>query len=159
MTRSFGGTRLSPSGRSHAARVAAEIDAELRSLPSANTPGERAVRRAWSSRLRHQSGALVYAVGRRLRYQCGLRFVSYELIAHHPDAYRLLTEARLVSLGCGLDSWHAVDSFARILAGPAWRDGFIADLSILKWARSSDRWWRRAALGSTVALNLRFPHG
>jgi 3-methyladenine DNA glycosylase AlkD len=88
-----------------------------------------------------------------LRRQYGYRFVPYELIAHHPAAYHLLTEARLVSLGRGLDSWHAVDTFARTLSGPAWRDGIIPDAVIRKWARSPDRWWRRAALVSTIARN------
>jgi 3-methyladenine DNA glycosylase AlkD len=94
-----------------------------------------------------------------LRRQYGYRFVPYELIANHPGAYRLLTETRLEALGRGLDSWSAVDTYARTLAGPAWRDGLLADTAILKWARSPDRWWRRAALVSTVALNVRSKGG
>ena len=31
--------------------------------------------------------------------------------------------------------------------------GRITDAEVLEWARSGDRWWRRAALVSTVALN------
>jgi 3-methyladenine DNA glycosylase AlkD len=34
----------------------------------------------------------------------------------------------------------------------------VSDALIHKWARSPDRWWRRAALVSTVALNVR-SHG
>lgn len=57
-----------------------------------------------------------------------------------------------------MDSWWAVDSFARTLAGPAWLNGQVQDGLIHRWARSEDRWWRRAALVSTVALNTR-SHG
>lgn len=58
-----------------------------------------------------------------------------------------------------MNSWWSVDSFARTLAGPAWRDGLINERVITKWARSTDRWWRRAALVSTVALNVRSKGG
>ena len=49
--------------------------------------------------------------------------------------------------------------FARTLSGPAWLAGQIPDGVIHKWARSEDRWWRRAALVSTVALNTRSKGG
>jgi 3-methyladenine DNA glycosylase AlkD len=39
-----------------------------------------------------------------------------------------------------------------------WRDGLVSDELIHHWAQSEDRWWRRAALVSTVALNIR-SHG
>jgi 3-methyladenine DNA glycosylase AlkD len=61
-------------------------------------------------------------------------------------------------LGAGIDSWWAVDTFARILSGPAWLRGKVNDDTIAGWAHSPDRWWRRAALVSTVALNMR-SHG
>jgi 3-methyladenine DNA glycosylase AlkD len=47
----------------------------------------------------------------------------------------------------------AVDCFACYLAGPAWREKQISDSAIRRWARSKDRWWRRAAVVCTVALN------
>ena len=37
----------------------------------------------------------------------------------------------------------------------AWRRGQIGDEVIERWAASPNRWWRRAALVSTVALNVR----
>lgn len=51
------------------------------------------------------------------------------------------------------DGWAAVDTFACYLSGPAWREHQVPDAVIHRWARSPDRWWRRAALVSTVPLN------
>ncbi len=58
-----------------------------------------------------------------------------------------------------MNTWKSVDSFGRILAGPAWLKKQVSDELIQKWAHSEDRWWRRAALVSTVALNMRFYGG
>ena len=52
-----------------------------------------------------------------------------------------------------MDSWAAVDCFASYLSGPAWREGRIGNTVVRRWARSPDRWWRRAAIVSTVPLN------
>ncbi len=134
--------------------IAAQIDAGLRSLRVKDTPNIRAFRRVWSRTLHPEPGRFVLAVAVTLCRRYGHRFVPYELIANHPAAYRLLTGPRLEALGRGLDGWGAVDSFARTLAGPAWRDGLINDSLILQWARSPDAWWRRAALVSTVGLNV-----
>ena len=59
----------------------------------------------------------------------------------------------LERLGQGIDNWAAVDTFAIYLAGPAWRQGQVSDARVKSWARSNDRWWRRAALVATVPLN------
>lgn len=48
-----------------------------------------------------------------------------------------------------------MDTFAVYLSGPAWRERQAPDSLIAHWARSNDRWRRRAALVSTVPLNLR----
>jgi len=53
-----------------------------------------------------------------------------------------------------MDSWDQVDCFALYLSGPCWREGRVDDALIASWAASTDRWWRRAALVSTVPLNL-----
>lgn len=83
------------------------------------------------------------------------RFLAYELVQFHKHALRSLTAKTLEELGNGIDSWGAVDSFACCLAGPVWRERQVSDVVIKRWARSTDRWWRRAALVSTVPLNLR----
>ena len=85
------------------------------------------------------------------------RWIAYELLFQH-SAFGSLNKSLLEELGCGLNSWWTVDVFARTLAGPAWLRGLISDATILRWARSPDQWWRRAALVATVALNVR-SHG
>lgn len=58
-------------------------------------------------------------------------------------------------LGRGIDSWESVDTFGIYLSGPVWRERQVPDSLIHRWARSEDRWWRRAALVSTVPLNMK----
>ena len=83
------------------------------------------------------------------------RQIGYELIARRPDAMALLTPRLIRALGRGNDNWASVDGFATHLAGPAWRLARVSDRNVLAWATSSDEWWRRTALASTVALNVR----
>ncbi len=147
------GRALDASSRAH--QIAAEIHEQFQALPVRNAPSVNAVRRALSRSLRGEDGRLVLEVARTLRVRYGYRAVPYELILAHPGAFRMLDEKVLEELGHSLDSWGAVDTFGRILSGPAWRDGLIQDEVIIKWAHSRDRWWRRAALVSTVALNMR----
>jgi 3-methyladenine DNA glycosylase AlkD len=81
------------------------------------------------------------------------RFVAYELIRHHAGALSRLSAPQLERLGRGIASWEEVDCFAVYLSGQAWRERRIPESLIHGWARSPDRWWRRAALVSTVPLN------
>ncbi len=143
---------------SDAHQIAAEIHSQIQALPMRNSPSVMGVLRAFSRTLRGEDGHFVLDVARALRFEYGYRAVPYELILAHQGAFSLLGERELEELGHGMDSWSSVDSFARTLSGPAWRDGLIQDEVILKWAHSPDRWWRRAALVSTVALNVR-SHG
>lgn len=137
--------------------LAVEIIARIDALPRRTTPAVREVRQEYSRRLAQAAPATVLAVARQLLTEPEFlpRFVAYELIAHHRAALRSLGSAELAELGRGLDSWYAVDTFAPYLAGPAWREGQVPDSLIHEWARSPDRWWRRAALVSTVGLNTR----
>lgn len=138
--------------------IAAEMDAEIRALPVRNTPGVRAIRRKYSRALKEADAAFVLGVARELVERHGYRGVAYELVLYHREAFRSVGEAELGELGRGIDSWWSVDSFARLLSGPAWREAQVSDDLIVRWAQSEDRWWRRAALVSTVALNVR-SHG
>jgi 3-methyladenine DNA glycosylase AlkD len=83
------------------------------------------------------------------------RFVAYELLYFHKRARSSLTAQDVERLAHGMQSWDAVDAFSYYISGPAWRDGQISDATIAKWARSPDRWWRRAALASTIPLSRR----
>ncbi len=141
-----------------AGRIASEIDKEIRSLPVQDTAGVRAVRCKYSQRLKQASPEFVLALARELFEHYDQRWVSYELIQNHPAAFQSIGKAELEEFGRGINSWDTVDAFARILSGPAWLNGQVPDKLIHKWACSKDRWWRRAALVSTVALNVR-SHG
>lgn len=144
-----------------ATETADAIAREVAALPVRNTPSVRAVRRAWSQRLANREPALIRAVADTLLDEHGLRWCGYELIAEHGPAFASLTTADVINLGRGMASWSDVDTFSRTISGPAWVRGQVSDEDIAHWAASPDRWWRRAALVSTVALNERAlgPHG
>jgi 3-methyladenine DNA glycosylase AlkD len=75
------------------------------------------------------------------------------LLARHRAAFATLRTPDIERLGRGMDNWASVDSFGRLVSGPARRAGQLTDARIARWARSKDLWWRRCALVSTVALN------
>jgi 3-methyladenine DNA glycosylase AlkD len=79
---------------------------------------------------------------------------GYELLDKRRDARSLIGTRALRRLGAGNDNWASVDTFSVLVAGPVWREGRTPDREILRWAASKDLWWRRAALVSTVPLNL-----
>jgi 3-methyladenine DNA glycosylase AlkD len=88
----------------------------------------------------------------------GSHVVAYELIVYHGSALSAVRAADLERLGAHMSSWGEVDTFAG-LAGRAWRSGQISDETVKGWTRSSSRWWRRAALVSTVPLNVKAQGG
>lgn len=132
-----------------------EIASQLITLPQLSTEQIRAVRRKFSKQLVKEPPESILQLASSLidRSAIMYRFFAYELVQHHKQALRSLTAKKLERLGRGLDSWGAVDTFACYLSGPAWRERQVADSVIHGWARSQDRWWRRAALVSTVPLN------
>ncbi len=138
-----------------AKNLAAEMAAEIQSLAVHNTDTERAVVRQYAQRVSQASPELVQALALELLETHACRWQAYELVAGHPAAFHRLGPAELERLGRGIDSWWSVDAFARTLSGPAWCRGQVPDALILGWAASPDRWWRRAALVSTVAWNVR----
>jgi len=142
-----------------APEIVESILAECEVLPVRNTPSLRGVRRKYTRLLRDAPGDRVVEIARQLRQTGRYRWFGYELILAHPGAFQLLDASLLEELGQGLDSWWTTDAFARTLSGPAWLRGQAPDGLILDWAGSPDRWWRRAALVSTVALNMRSQGG
>lgn len=141
--------------------LAGEIEGRIRAAPSATVPALRAIRREYSGCLRDASPRFVIGLALRLSRARPNRhrFVAYELVRHHPTALSRLGARELERLGRGIGSWDAVDCFAVYLAGQSWRRRRVADSLIHRWARSGDRWWRRAALVSTVPLNSRAQGG
>jgi 3-methyladenine DNA glycosylase AlkD len=137
--------------------IAGEIDRRIRALPNQTTEEIRRVRREYSRQLVSWPGervlALTYALVERHRW------VAYELLYSHPGGFSAIELDDVERLGQGLDSWGSVDAFGRYISGPAWRKGLIPDVAVQGWALSTDRWWRRAALVSTVGLNLRAAGG
>lgn len=135
--------------------LAASFDKEQRALNLHNTQTERAICKKYSTMLRQAPAEVVLSFVEQLLFAYHYRWQAYEVIAAHQAAYCSLGEDRLTQFGQGIDSWWATDSFARTLSGPMWRDGLIGDTLITGWALSPDLWWRRAALVSTVAFNVR----
>jgi hypothetical protein len=54
-----------------------------------------------------------------------------------------------------MTTWSEVDCFGCFVGGVAWRSGRISDEEIARFASSSDRWRRRAALVATIPLNAK----
>jgi 3-methyladenine DNA glycosylase AlkD len=142
---------------SDAQRLADEIASRLAGLSSSTTPAARSVRREYSRLLAKARPDLVVRIALLLvrRPDFAWRFVAYEIVQHHRAAFAGITLGQLLKLGNGIDSWAAVDCFACCLSGPALRDGRLSSAVIRGWTQSEDRWWRRAALVSTVALSRR----
>jgi 3-methyladenine DNA glycosylase AlkD len=141
--------------------LADEIDERLASLQHPTTAHLREVRREFSVRLKDAAPHVVIELAMLLlevpRFE--YRFIGYELIHHHPSALARLNAWQLEQLGHGISTWSAVDCFGLYLAGPVWRDRRVPNSLIHGWAHAADRWWRRAALVSTVPLNSKAQGG
>ena len=131
-----------------------QIVSSLSALTIPTTEAIRNVRRRFSCQLAEAPAQFVVALALQLVRRAAVpRFVAYELILYHRQALRILKAKLLEDLGAGNNSWAEVDAFACYLSGPAWREGQVSDALIRRWATSRDRWWRRTAVASTVALN------
>ncbi len=141
--------------------LTAELFERVKALPAPKVPAIRPIRRELTRRLSGGDPGSLLAlaeeiIDRSLNFAAvDLRWVACELVHYHPAALRSLDREDLERLGAGLNSWDSVDTFSLNLSGPAWRSGQIADSDLHLWAAAADRWWRRAALVSTVALNNR----
>jgi 3-methyladenine DNA glycosylase AlkD len=153
-----GNTRISAPGRGtiNIAALVEEIEARVDEMPLRNAPVLRSLRREYSRRVEALPAGDVVKIAAALIARGRVhRFIGDELIASRPDALAILDRTQLERLGSGISSWDQVDCFACYLSGPAWREGRIDDKAIVHWAGSKDRWWRRAALVSTVPLNVK----
>jgi len=123
-------------------------------LTSFSTANIRTIRKHISNLLVNASGKSVHNLALALLKDSKVpRFFVYELIQHHSEAFSGLNSRLLKRLGSGIQSWSHVDAFACYLSGPAWREKLVPDELIISWADSQNRWWRRAAVVSTVPLN------
>lgn len=138
-------------------RLSKEIHARLNRLTVPSTPAVRVIRKEFSRRIANAPPESVVQLALLLLKQNSdlLRFFSYELLSCHGPAMEQLGQDDLLKLGKGLNSWSSVDCFAMYLSGPLWAKGKVSDKTIATWAHSHDRWWRRTALVSTVALSRR----
>jgi 3-methyladenine DNA glycosylase AlkD len=145
-----------PSKSADARSLILEIIDRIDALPGRSLADLRGLRREYSRRLRGTHSEFILLLASKLRdARVVHRFFSDELIANHEGAMGALTRRDLDIIGTGMNSWDQVDCFATIVAGPAWRAGRITDADVADWARSNDRWWRRAALVCTTRLNVR----
>ena len=134
-------------------QAADALTAEIAALPHRDTAGVRAVRKARTKVWAKEPADFILGIARALHARHAGRWVGEELIRFHKAAFAGFDDALAAELAQGLDSWDTVDAYTRILVGPAWARGQISDGLIDAWSRSPDRWLRRAAVVSTVALN------
>ena len=94
-------------------------------------------------------------LARALFHTYGYRLYAIKFLLFHEEALEILGEKEVEEFRAGINDWGATDGFARGCAGPAWVRGRISDMLVHTPARSTARWWWRAAPVSTVALNVR----
>jgi 3-methyladenine DNA glycosylase AlkD len=139
-------------------QVVGNIVSDVNSLTIQNAPNIRIIRRKYSRLLEKEDPKFLFKLAERLCKNNNYRGIAYELIQGHSEAFKRIDKKAVEVLGRGINNWWTVDAFARTISGPAWLNRQIPDKLIIEWARSNNPWWRRAALVSTVALNIR-SHG
>lgn len=139
-----------------AKELATEVEKAILSARSSSTPVLRAIRKKISRKIVSWDRQVIIEAALALISRNRVhRFIPYELIQNHPAAAEGITWSEVEPLGEGMASWSEVDSFGCFISGPAWAAERIRDSKMKGWAKSSDRWRRRAALVSTLALNGR----
>ena len=105
-----------------------ELDRAMAAIRAPTVPLVRKIRRAISGRLRTESRADVFTLAIALvsRDDGFDRFIASELVAAHRPTMERLTARDVPALGTGMDSWDDVDTFASLVAGPAWRAARIS---------------------------------
>ena len=101
-----------PAGRGDA--ILDELLGALSEMRGAAAAPLRALRRAYTRRLRDAPAARVVRIAGRLVAAGSIeqRWVAYELVHYHRAALAGLKARDLARLGRGLDGWGAVDAFA-----------------------------------------------
>ena len=121
------------------------------------TPDMRVLLKEWWSEIKSWSPEKLIQFAKDLVktriFECNQ--VAFELLWKNKNALRLLKLKDLEELGKNIDNWATTDAFSVMISGWAWRENQISDTDVLSWLKSANRWWRRAAVVSTVSLNLR----
>jgi 3-methyladenine DNA glycosylase AlkD len=139
-----------------AKQLAAEVEKAILSAPSSSTPVLRAIRKKISRKIISWDRQIIIEAALALINRNQIhRFIPYELVQNHRAATEGITWSEVEQLGEGMASWSEVDSFGCFISGPAWAAECIRNSKMKGWAKSADRWHRRAALVSTLALNGR----
>lgn len=138
---------------------AAAIRAEIAALPRRDTPSMRALRKRRSAELKMRPAAEVIALAQALERDAPQegKWVAYELIRFHADAFAGLSGAQVEDFAGRIASWYATDAFGTILSGPLWAKGRLPDAMFDAWSRSESRWLRRSAVVATVGRNATKP--
>jgi 3-methyladenine DNA glycosylase AlkD len=141
-----------------AKKLVAELENEILLANASTVPVLRAIRKRISRQITRLDRSVVIEAALTLIANGRVhRFVPYELVQYHPATMKTITGQEIQQLASGMASWSEVDSFGCSISGPAWAAERINDSKIKTWAKSPDRWLRRAALVSTLALNGRPP--
>jgi len=153
--------RLRARGRAARRRRAAWYTPSALEPIGVATADLRKIVRDVAARVRREKPEKVVALARALVARRTLegRQAAYELLRGRADVLGSLTTKGVEALGRGMDNWASVDAFACGVSGRCWRAGQVPDSAVRRWARSRDRWWRRAAVVSTVPLNLKAQGG
>lgn len=90
--------------------------------------------------------------------------LAFEIFRAAPRVVPQMSPAQIDRFLPSLHDWNSTDCFGCFVSGVAWREGSLSNSHILAWAKSPNLWIRRAALVSTVPLNLTArgataPHG
>ena len=154
--------RLEAHGNPERRTVAASYTPTAMEVLGVSVPHIRSVVRDINRSLKESDPKLTLALTYELiegRRTLEGRQTAYEILSRNKPALASLKTRDVERLGRGMDNWVSVDVFGGLVAGPAWRNGQVTDQAVARWAESADRWWRRAALVSTVALNQKSKGG
>ena len=134
-------------------KITAEIAARVSAAPDFSVAGLRPLRRRISRELStYDPDLVIRSAALLVARDLVPRWFAYELLNQHP-ALEVIALEDIERLGRGMATWGDVDAFATYISGPAFREGQLEAKTLRGWAKSDDRWWRRAALVSTVPLN------
>jgi hypothetical protein len=117
--------------------IAAAIGADIAGLARRDTPSMRALRKAWSVKLKAAEVLDIIASAQALEHaapQDG-KWVAYELIRHHTGAFAAVSATEVEDFASRVASWYATDALGTILSGPLWAAGRLPDILFEAWSR------------------------